>query len=88
MYIQGHEQYEYHVKHYGHPSKFGFKDVIQTWKGDKFDPDYLLSLYKKRERRIMLLSMLNGKRRSEHVCGECLGPTLTTLRLAVSRLIL
>ncbi len=47
MYIQGHEQYEYHVKHYGHPSKFGFKDVIQTWKGDKFDPDYLLSLYKK-----------------------------------------
>ena len=47
MYIQGHEQYEYHLKHYGHPSKFGFKDVIQTWKGDKFDPDYLLSLYKK-----------------------------------------
>src|SRR6266516_1282176 len=47
MYIQGHEQYDYHLKHYGHPSKFGFKDVIQTWKGDKFDPDYLLSLYKK-----------------------------------------
>src|SRR6266478_1416560 len=47
LYIQGHEQYEYHLKHYGHPSKFGFKDVIQTWKGDKFDPDYLLSLYKK-----------------------------------------
>ena len=47
MYIQGHEQYEYHLKHYGHPSKFGFKDVIQTWRGDKFDPDYLLSLYKK-----------------------------------------
>ena len=47
MYIQGHEQYDYHLKHYGHPSKFGFKDVIQTWKGDKFDSDYLLSLYKK-----------------------------------------
>jgi len=47
MYIQGHEQYEHHLKTYGHPSKFGFKDIIQTWKGDKFDPDYLLSLYKK-----------------------------------------
>jgi alpha-L-fucosidase len=47
MYIQGHEQYEYHLKHFGHPSKFGFKDVIQTWKGDKFDPDYLVGLYKK-----------------------------------------
>src|SRR4051812_11012736 len=31
MYIQGHKQYEYHVKNYGHPSKFGFKDVIPTW---------------------------------------------------------
>jgi alpha-L-fucosidase len=47
MYIEGSRQYKYHVKTYGHPSKFGFKDVIQTWKGDKFDPDSLLSLYKK-----------------------------------------
>ncbi|MGA2482354.1 MAG: alpha-L-fucosidase [Candidatus Acidiferrales bacterium] len=47
MYIQGQPQYEHHLKHYGHPSKFGFKDVIPTWKGEKFDPDYLVSLYKK-----------------------------------------
>ena len=47
MYIQGHKQYEYHVKTYGHPTKFGFKDVIPTWKADKFDPDYLVRLYKK-----------------------------------------
>ena len=47
MYIQGHKQYEYHVKTYGHPTKFGFKDVIPTWKADKFDPDHLLGLYKK-----------------------------------------
>ncbi len=47
MYIQGHRQYEYHVKTYGHPTKFGFKDVIPTWKADKFDPDHLLQLYKK-----------------------------------------
>jgi alpha-L-fucosidase len=46
MYIQGERQYEYHVKTYGHPSKVGFKDVIATWKADKFDPDHLMQLYK------------------------------------------
>src|SRR3984957_2926032 len=47
MYMQGSEQYKYHAATYGHPSKFGFKDVIPTWKGDKFDPDHLIGLYKK-----------------------------------------
>lgn len=47
MYIQGAWQYKYHVKHYGHPSKFGFKDIIPTWKAEQFDPDYLMGLYKK-----------------------------------------
>lgn len=47
MYIQGERQYKYHVEHYGHPSKFGFKDIIPTWKGERFDPDYLVGLYKK-----------------------------------------
>ncbi len=47
MYIQGHRQYEYHVKNYGHPSKFGFKDVIPTWKAERFDPDHLMQLYKR-----------------------------------------
>ena len=26
------------VKHYGHPSKAGFKDVIHSWKADQWDP--------------------------------------------------
>ena len=47
MYIQGESQYKSHLEQYGHPSKFGFKDVIQTWKGDKFEPDELVGLYKK-----------------------------------------
>jgi alpha-L-fucosidase len=47
IYIQGSRQNKYHVEHYGHPSKFGHKDLIQTWKGDKFDPDHLMGLYKK-----------------------------------------
>ena len=47
MYIQGSKQYDYHLKVYGHPSRVGYKDVIPTWKADKFDPDHLLGLYKK-----------------------------------------
>lgn len=47
MYIEGHKQYKYHLEKYGHPSKFGFKDVIPTWKGERFDAERLMSLYKK-----------------------------------------
>jgi alpha-L-fucosidase len=47
IYIQGSPQNLYHVQHYGHPSKFGFKDVIATWKGERFDPNHLMQLYKK-----------------------------------------
>lgn len=47
MYIEGHKQYKYHLERYGHPSQFGFKDIVQTWKGDQFGPEYLMSLYKK-----------------------------------------
>jgi alpha-L-fucosidase len=47
MYIQGSPQYEYHVKTYGHPSKVGLKDLIPLFKGDKWDPEHLMDLYKK-----------------------------------------
>ena len=47
MYIQGTDQYQYHVDHYGHPSKVGYKDLVGIWKADKWDPDYLMGLYKK-----------------------------------------
>jgi alpha-L-fucosidase len=47
MYIQGSRQYKYHLEHYGHPSKFGYKDVIPTWKAENFDPEHLIDLYKK-----------------------------------------
>lgn len=47
MYEEGSDQYQYHVEEYGHPSKFGFKDVINKWKADNWDPDYLVGLYKK-----------------------------------------
>jgi alpha-L-fucosidase len=47
MYFQGERQYNYHVKNYGHPSKFGFKDLIATWKADQFDAAHLMQLYNK-----------------------------------------
>jgi alpha-L-fucosidase len=47
MYIEGSDQYNDHVARYGHPSKFGFKDIIPTWQAASFDPDYLVGLYKK-----------------------------------------
>ena len=47
MYIQGSPQYLYHLRHYGHPSKFGYKDLCALWKAEKFDPDALMDLYVK-----------------------------------------
>jgi alpha-L-fucosidase len=47
MYIQGHPQNKYHVEHYGHPSKFGFKDVIREFKAEKWDPAQLMALYRR-----------------------------------------
>jgi alpha-L-fucosidase len=46
MYIQGTPQYEFHVKTYGHPSQFGYKDVCHLWKAEKWDPEALIKLYK------------------------------------------
>ena len=46
MYFESNGQYNYHVQHYGDPAKFGFKDVINEWKADKWDPEKLIALYK------------------------------------------
>jgi alpha-L-fucosidase len=47
MYIEGSADYKYHLEHYGHPSKFGYKDIIALWKAENWDPDRLMRLYKK-----------------------------------------
>ena len=46
MYQEGSDDYNYHVAHYGHPSKVGFKDVCHLWKAENWDPEYLMGLYK------------------------------------------
>lgn len=47
MYIQDSDQYLYHLRHYGHPSKFGYKDICALWKAENFDPEDLMERYYK-----------------------------------------
>ena len=47
MYEEGSDPYRYHVRKYGHPSKFGFKDVIDRWKAERWDPEELVAFYKR-----------------------------------------
>lgn len=45
MYREGSEQYRYHVRTYGHPSRFGYKDVVALWRAERFDPEELMDRY-------------------------------------------
>ena len=55
MYIQGNTTwyegkeptYTYHLKKYGHPSEFGYKDLIPLFTAEKWDPEALMELYYK-----------------------------------------
>ena len=47
MYVPGTEQYKWHLEHYGHPSKTGYKDLVPLFKAADWDPDHLIDLYVK-----------------------------------------
>jgi alpha-L-fucosidase len=47
MYVQGTNQYDYHVETYGHPSKVGYKDLVPQFKAARWDPEHLMDLYAK-----------------------------------------
>lgn len=46
MYLEGSSQYRHHVENYGHPSEFGFKDILPLFKAERWNPDSLVALYK------------------------------------------
>ena len=46
MYQEGSSAYKYHVEHYGHPSEFGFKDILPLFKAERWNADSLVSYYK------------------------------------------
>jgi alpha-L-fucosidase len=47
MYIQGHLHYQHHLDHYGHPTRFGYKDICNLWKAENWDPESLIERYKR-----------------------------------------
>jgi alpha-L-fucosidase len=54
IYEEGSGNYKSHIAEYGHPSKEGFKDVIHTWKAERFDPDKLVKFYKDNGAKIFM----------------------------------
>ena len=46
MYYPGQWQYDVHLKKYGNPKDFGFKDVIHEWEAEEWEPDSLVRFYK------------------------------------------
>ena len=52
MYEENSSQYKYHLEHYGHPSKFGYKDLCAQWTLLNWHPDELIQRYKKAGARI------------------------------------
>lgn len=46
MYSERNRQYQYSLDVKGHPSEFGFKDWINEWQAENWDPEELVALYK------------------------------------------
>lgn len=46
MYIEGNWKNQFQLDVAGHPSEFGFKDWINEWKAEEWDPDSLVHFYK------------------------------------------
>jgi alpha-L-fucosidase len=38
--------YRHHWRVYGHPSRFGYKDILPLWKAENFDAEGLMDLYR------------------------------------------
>src|SRR3954471_17965641 len=54
MYLQGKPEwmtgespYEHHLRHYGHPSRTGFLDIIGQWRAENWHPEELIARYAK-----------------------------------------
>ncbi|MGA2542570.1 MAG: alpha-L-fucosidase [Verrucomicrobiota bacterium] len=45
MYMEGSGQYNYNLRHFGHPSEYGYKDICHNWVIDRWKPDELMDLF-------------------------------------------
>ena len=55
LYNENEAAYRNHLRRYGHPSEFGYKDVLKDWNPTKFDPARLTKLYKKAGARFLMI---------------------------------
>ena len=46
LYMEGNGKANYHRQHYGHPSEFGFKDILPLFKAENWNPEELVKFYK------------------------------------------
>ena len=44
MYTPGSDQYKWTIDKFGNINEYGYKDICNLWKCDKWDPDYLMRL--------------------------------------------
>jgi len=54
MYVEAEGQYKYHLEHYGHPSRFGYKDLCAQWTLLNWQPEALIDRYKKAGARFFI----------------------------------
>src|SRR6185437_2254262 len=54
IYVEGQRQYQYHLDHYGPPSRFGYKDLCAQWTLLNWQPDELIARYKRAGSRIFV----------------------------------
>ncbi len=45
MYLEGQAQYDFHLKKFGHPSEYGYKDICHNWVIDRWNPNELMDLF-------------------------------------------
>ena len=55
MYAPGTRAYDNHLKKYGPPSEFGYKEVLRDWNSVKFDPAKLTEIYRDAGARFLLI---------------------------------
>lgn len=54
VYVDDQPQYRYHLERYGHPSRFGYKDLCAQWTLLNWEPGELMDLYSRAGARLFM----------------------------------
>ena len=58
-YVQDNYCYNHHLRNYGHPSEFGYKDLCRLWKAENFNPEKLMEKYYKAGARYVVAQAMH-----------------------------